>query len=62
MRVSQRVGGFYAVIALVTDVLLINRRANEGSEFPLPADVLTFLSSAGCRPQSCSGEFCQTAD
>lgn len=49
MCLFQHVGGgsmknACVVIALVTEVLLINRRANEGSEFPLPADVLIFLS------------------
>lgn len=49
-------GVFFRKIAPVTDVLLINRRADERSDFPLPADVLMFLSLHRLP------EFCQTAD
>lgn len=46
-------------VALVTEVLLMNRGADEESEFPLPADVLILLS---LRRLPAAELLCQTAD
>lgn len=46
-------------VALVTEVLLMNRGADEESEFPLPADVLISLS---LRRLPAAELLCQTAD